>query len=274
MNTLPTEIFRRLCQGVAVFALWAGVLHPAQAHDFWIEPLAFHPPAGERVGLWLYVGQDFSGVSVPYQPDRFVRYEATGPGGVQTVAGVLGDEPAGTFLPATPGRYVVALHTRPESVEFENRAEFERYLHKEGLERHLPAAARQPADHKVLESYFRCAKSLVTAGTTDAQPMDRALGLPLELVAIRLSRTGPQPADLDLQLLYEGKPLQGALVILSNKAAPRNKLKARTGADGHVQFKLARRGVWLATAVHMRPAAWLAREDWNSLWASLTFELR
>jgi len=263
-----------------LFALLVVASYPALAHDYWIEPDSFHVHPGQRIALHHFVGQDFSGLPVPYLPDRHVRYDATGPRGRQAITGVLGDDPAGSFQAVVPGHYVVALQTRPENVEFENRAEFESYLRKEGLESHL-AAVRARAEGKIRESYFRCAKSLITAGSA-AGTRDRALGLPLELVAHSMPEpTGTEDVQLlyesmplDLQLLYEGKPLQGALVILFNKVTPLDKLKARTDSDGRVQFRLPRRGVWLATAVHLRPAAWHAKEDWNSLWASLTFELR
>jgi uncharacterized GH25 family protein len=78
---------------------------------------------------------------------------------------------------------------------------------------------------------------------------------------------------LPLQLLYQGKPLAGALIIAFNRDRPMEKLKLRTDADGRVRMTLARAGVWLVTSVHMTPASLLSRADWESLWASLTFEL-
>jgi uncharacterized GH25 family protein len=77
---------------------------------------------------------------------------------------------------------------------------------------------------------------------------------------------------LRLQLRYLGRPLENALVVAFNKADPLTKLKARTDAAGHATFKLARPGVWLVTSVHMIPQPWYVRADWESFWASLTFE--
>lgn len=243
------------------------------AHDFWIEPGSFHPKTGARVPLTLYVGQNFAGETIPYFPDRIVRFASVGPAGEQPVAGVLGDDPAGTIVPTTAGLYVVALHTRPEEVTFDSPEEFESYLRAEGLERNLALLQmRARQGQKIRETYSRCAKSLVAAGKPDAHDADKALGLPLELIA----ETNPYGLDkngkLILRLLYRGKPLEDALVVLSDKSAPLVKLKARTDRDGRVGFGLPRRGVWLATAVHMVPAPRFAAEDWNSLWASLTFE--
>src|SRR3989338_1339803 len=94
------SIFRthiRPAQMTRLHALLAAALllptAPVQAHDFWIEPDAFRPPAGAQVRLTLRVGQHFSGESRPYVPQFFERFVYTGPQGERPVAGELGDDP-------------------------------------------------------------------------------------------------------------------------------------------------------------------------------------
>lgn len=255
---------RRLLIAALFIMAW-----PAAAHDFWIEPQAFQPKPGTPVSLRLFVGQDFKGESIPYFPQKFERYVVAGPAGTQPISGVLGDEPAGTVKPATPGLYVIGLHTRPDSVSFDTSEEFEQYLLKEGLERNLALhQQRRKPGKKIDETYFRCAKSLIAVGAV-GNGADHVLGFPLELIA----ETSPYRArTLRLQLLYQGKPLAGALVVAFNKAEPLTKLKGRTDDNGRVEFVLPRSGVWLVTSVHMIPAPFLSGFDWKSLWASLTFE--
>ena len=108
------------------------------------------------------------------------------------------------------------------------------------------------------------------AGKPDVKTgADRVLGLRLELIAEKNPYvTGRVP----VRLLYEGKPLEGALVVAFNKAEPLKKLKARTDKDGRVQLEFIRPGTWLVTSVHMFPAPVKADADWESVWASLTFE--
>ncbi|BAV34863.1 hypothetical protein SCL_2586 [Sulfuricaulis limicola] len=252
-----------------LIAALLAVAWPAVAHDFWIEPQAFRPKPGTAVGLRLFVGQEFKGDSVPYFPQKFERYVVAGPAGTQPIPGVLGDEPAGTVTPAAPGLYVIGLHTKPDSVSFDTSEEFEKYLLKEGLERNLALHRqhRKPG-RKIEETYFRCAKSLIAAGAV-GDDADHVLGFPLELIA----ETSPYRArTLRLRLLYQGKPLSGALVVAFNKAEPLAKLKARTDDNGRVEFSLPHSGVWLVTSVHMIPASFFSGHDWESLWASLTFE--
>jgi uncharacterized GH25 family protein len=260
-----------------VLMLGAGLIAPVtSAHDFWIEPVQFRPKPGATVPLRLYVGQDFKGDTNIYLPALFERYFTVDPEGERKVAGAPGDDPAGSFAAGKPGITIIAYRGKVTDVNFDTRAEFENYLDKEGLERvrALPEYARLSGKTPIREDYSRCAKSLVAVGPIDPKsPADRALGLALELVAERNPYTLARGDALPVQLLYMGKPLPEALVIAFNKAEPAKKIKVRTDRDGRATLKLDSRGIWLVTSVHLFPAPWHARAHWESLWASLTFEL-
>ena len=260
---------------LGLVVLGMSFLTSAAAHDFWIEPAVFSAKPGARVPLRIFVGEEFSGEPVPFLPERFVRYVSVGPDGARPIPGVLGDDPAGVFTPTAGGRYIIALHTKPYEVTFDTGEEFERYLEKEGLEHNLDRhRQRYTPGKKILETYFRCAKALISVTPETSAAPDRALGLPLELVAEALPTRAGSQSPVRLRLNYLGKPLDGALVMLSNKAKPKDKIKLRADAEGRVATILPQGGVWLATAVHMVPAPFYVKEDWNSLWASLSFELR
>ena len=273
----------RIRRLLSVVVLWLPL--SVAAHDFWIEPGNFRPAVGAKVPLRLLVGQDFAGATTVYLPETFERYDVTGPDGQKPVAGVPGDDPAGHFTLTRPGSYVVAYRSTLFTVTFDTLAEFERYLEKEGLERIKTlrtydsmdgggraapgAAAGGPPKGKVIrEDYSRSAKALVMAGKPGTSA-DRVLGLRLELVA---EKNPYLAARVPLRLIYEGKPLEGALVVAFNKTEPLKKLKARTDKNGRVQFDFNRPGVWLVTAVHMLSAPSKTNADWESVWASLTFE--
>ncbi len=260
----PREFIRTLTS-LSVL-LW---LVPAQAHDFWIEPGRFRPAVGAEVPLRLFVGMDFAGEATVYLPDTFERYAVVGPDGEKRIAGIPGDDPAGRFTAARAGTYIVAYRSTRFTVTFDTLAEFEQYLEKEGLERVKTLRSYGPPKGKVIrENYSRSAKSLVVAGRPGGQS-DRVLGLRLELVAEKNPYT---TARVPLRLRYEGQPLADALVVAFNKAEPLKKLKARTDKNGRVQFDFNRAGTWLVTSVHMFPAPPKTDADWESVWASLTFE--
>jgi hypothetical protein len=246
----------------------------AHGHEFWIEPQTFRPAVGAAVPLKLHVGQDFRGDSVIYLPELFERYAVVGPEGEKPVSGIPGDDPAGRFKPQRPGLHIVVYRGTLASTRFDTREEFDKYLDKEGLERvrALPAYAggvRPP----IRENYSRAAKALVAAGDKTHGALDRALGLRLELIAERDPYALAPGAELPVRLLYEGKPFDGALVVAFNKAEPGNKVHARTGSDGRARLTLPRAGTWLVASVHMFPAPRGSNAHWESIWASLTFEL-
>ena len=58
-------------------------------------------------------------------------------------------------------------------------------------------------------------------------------------------------------------------LILSIEA----RVSARSDAAGRVQLRLSEAGPWLIKAVHMVPAPAGTERDWDSFWASLTFQL-
>ena len=257
----------RIRRLLSVVALWLPL--SVAAHDFWIEPGNFRPAMGAKVPLRLLVGQDFAGAATVYLPETFERYDITGPDG---------KNPSSAFRAMTrqatsqsrARAVIVAYRSTLFTVTFDTFTEFEQYLEKEGLERVKTLRAGGPPKGKIIrENYSRSVKSLVMAGKANTASPDRVLGLRLELVAEKNPYvTGRVP----VRLLYEGKPLEGALVVAFNKAEPLKKLKARTDKDGRVQLEFMRPGTWLVTSVHMFPAPVKAGADWESVWASLTFE--
>jgi uncharacterized GH25 family protein len=258
-------------QGAAVLLLFATALAaPVAAHDFWIEPEKFRAGVSDTLPLRLYVGEEFKGDALLYNPADFERYIYTGPTGVRPVQGELGDDPAGRLPISGAGTYVVGFEGKRREARYDSSAEFGQYLKSEGIgEKVIQALER--ANRGILEIYTRCAKALVRAGAgATLKTVDQVLGFPLELVAL----TSPYSNDraVTVQLLFRGKPLDGAQLIAFPKQQPQAKVRAQTDKDGHATLDLSGPGIWLVSAVHVLPLPSLARADYESYWASLTFE--
>ena len=121
--------------------------------------------------------------------------------------------------------------------------------------------------------FSRSVKSLIAAGGEGGEGFDRPLGLTLELVPEKDPRVTRPGGALPVQLLYEGKPLEGALVVAMRQDRPEEKVRGRTDGKGRVSLKLAAPGVWLVKAVHLVSAPPDTGADWESIWTSLTFEM-
>ncbi len=244
---------------------------PASAHEFWIEPEQFRAAPGAKVPLRLYVGQYFKGNSLPFLTDMFERFYYTDTRGTENVRGVLGDDPAATLTVRAPGRIWIVLRSTRYELTYDKPGEFDAFLAKEGIDHLVPRAQRGNLPLK--ETYSRCAKSLLVAGSAPpGSAPDWAFGLPLELVAESDPYAGKAP-EFRVRLLYRGAALPGALVTAFHKALPDRRLEARTDASGRARLAVDREGVWLLNAVHLLPAPRKSGAQWETLWASLTFEI-
>lgn len=266
----------------------ASTAPPAGAHDLWLQPSTFQPAPGELVEVALRIGHAETGGEPLARNDRNIEELAVlGPEGAEPVPGVHGRHPAGWIRPEAPGSYLVVMRGRP-LVSILPAQAFERYLAEEGLDAVAEARARRgQSDHSGRERYSRALKALVTLGEGDgsdaAGPVDRPVGLPLELVA-RQAPHALQPGEpLTVELLHHGEALAGALVearplphaagVPVAETGSAAALQARSDATGRVVFRLPAAGPWVITAVHMEPAPAGAAQDWHSVWTALTFSL-
>jgi uncharacterized GH25 family protein len=256
-------------------ASWIGLLAaPAlRAHDFWIEPSAFTPAPGQRVAVRLRVGQELRGDPVPRDPALIRRFVVVGASGESPVPGVPNTEPAGFATFQAQGLYTIAYDGNRAPVELDAR-KFEDYLAQEGLEKiSALRASRGRSAAGVKEVFSRFAKSLIAVGNGSGPGYDRLLGQRLELVPETNPYALTGGGELRVRLLYEGKPLAGALIMALHKGRPEAKVSARSDAQGRAKLRLDRPGFWLVKAVHMVAAPRDAGADGESFWASLTFEV-
>jgi len=257
---------------VLALALFVLVALPAGAHDFWIEPSTFRPAPGTEVTAALRIGQKLEGEPLPRDPRLVDRFVLLGAAGEMPVGGMPGDEPAGTVRVAGPGLQWIGYQSRPYPVRLEAAA-FEGYLKEEGLEQIVAERARTGRSAAPgRERFHRCAKALLDVAGAPSAP-DAPLGFTLELVPLKSPYALAPGAVLPVSLSFRGKPLVNALVVAMSKAEPGKTVSARTDAKGMVKLALARPGLWLLKAVHMEAAPPDAGVDWESWWASVTFDL-
>jgi uncharacterized GH25 family protein len=251
-----------------VFALLlfgAGAI--ATAHEFWVEPSAFSLATGARLDVRLCIGDGAESWPLPRNERRIERFETIGQSAKIPLLGIDGADPAGIARLQMPGGYIVAFESK-QTLANMPAAEFSAYLKEKGLEQILKLREhRGESQRGARDAYSRHAKALIRVGESQEALVDRAIGLRLELIA------GPEHPDgqRNFQLRYEGKPLANALVTATLLGGAASDLHARTDKQGRATFSLQAAGAWRIAAVHMIQAR-AASADWESLWASLTFE--
>lgn len=260
--------------GIGILAMTLHLLGTTLvAHDLWIEPTTFAPKPGEIIGARLRVGQDFIGDPLRRDDALIDQFVVEAGAARKALVGRTGADPAGLLRVDGTGLLVIGYHSVPSRVELTGE-KFAQYLKDEGLDDIAARRARRGNTGAVRELFSRCAKSLVLSGPSAATDGDRALGFTLELVAERNPYTVAVGEELPVRLTYEGRPLPGALIVAMNRDDPNDKIAARSDAGGRVRLRLPERGTWMVKAVHMIEATGRDDADWESFWASLTFELR
>jgi uncharacterized GH25 family protein len=257
----------------ASLALLAGAPLDVAAHDFWIEPGSFRPKVGAPLAVHLVVGQRFRGDALPRNPALIERFVLVSGAGETPVSGAAADEPAGRVTPAAAGLAWIAYRSLESPLSLD-ADKFDEYLREEGLESIVAERARRGESGRPSRELFsRAAKSLVQVGGAGYAGFDRPLGLALELVPERNPYALRRGGELPVRLLWQGRPLAGALVSALPYASPEAKQSLRSDRDGRVRFRGIGPGVWLVKAVQMVRAADDPNADWRSVWASLTFEV-
>ncbi len=158
------------------------------------------------------------------------RFAAVGPGGEAPVPGVPNTEPAGFVAFAAPGLYTIVYDSGRSPVELD-AAKFETYLNEEGLEAVSAArasAARAPpgrtrSSRAAPRRWSRWEAAPGAPGSTASSAAAGAGAGEEPLYA------QPGEGSCRVRLLYEGKPLAGALVMaLQRGRSDRGGRAART----------------------------------------------
>ena len=256
----------------AVFVLLVGVcgVRDGAAHEFWVQPSQFWlaPPAA--LSVTLQVGDSHSRQQSPIPPHRITRFEAIGPTGESL------DLRVGSVRLDKSGAYLVALETDSAAYSRQSAARFNEYLETEGL---TPALDHRMRTHQMhadgFERYSRTAKSIVLVGRHSRQAqlhVTRPLGLKLEIVPQVSPYAEPRPVRLPVRILYDGRPVAGALVKLMNLEQDLGAVnESLTDDAGVASFSMPTRGSWLVSVVWTRRLANASDADFETTFASLTF---
>jgi len=264
--------------------VWFGVIGAlamcvtSLAHDFWVEPSSSRVEVGTPVTAHLRVGMACPGEATLRKQARIERFELVGPGGETVMAGEDGVEPAGRATPTAPGLHAIVYRGKPVEIELAAH-EFEAYLREEGLEKIIRARAeRSDTSRPGHEVYSRCAKALVAVGEVPADAADKAWGLRYEIVAegnpLNTDITKEGGGTVVVRVLLDGKPLAGAQVRAMHCGGGTPKRLVKTDRDGKATIAIDAPGRWVLASTEMFEANMHTGADWESLWASLVFEVK
>jgi uncharacterized GH25 family protein len=250
------------------------------AHDFWVQPNEYWLRPQAVTPLTLQVGHGPFRQRSPIPLSRITRFEAIAPNGTVTdLRGNLrlgGNTEDADFQFLNPGAYVLVLETDEHAQSHLPAIRFNDYLTVEGL---TPALEQRARTHRMdadgSENYSRRAKSIVQVGppgTKSPTQVTKPLGLPLEIVPERNPYSEPRLATLPVRVIYEGRPLAGALVKLTNLEHDATPLEMHlTDLAGRATFTMPKNGTWLLNVIWTKSMPRSHDTDFETIFSSLSF---
>ncbi len=259
---------------VFLAAFLFGGITSGLGHDFWIAPSQYLLDAPDRIDLSLKEGVALKGDTLPYIPAWFQDFSQSHHQTRMSIYSDLGSDPAATIIPET-GLTLIGYHSNRVSDVFKPE-KFLTYLEEEALDDVIALREQRGESGKdAYESFVRCAKSLIQTGPViETDLFATKLGYTLELIP-KNNPYALAPGDtLTIELLYQDKPLANRRVRAFTSDQPDITIDVLTNAQGIAQLTLPHAGEWLIKSVHLVPFEDLPPVEWESYWASLTFEMR
>lgn len=249
----------------------------ACSHEFWLQPLDYSLAPGDRLVANGYVGQTLEGDVLGYFPEATVAFDLTRGESTLPVRSEPGQIPAVDMPLLGEGLHVLRFQSANYELSYEEYDAFVKFVDEWrqhwALDVHRANGFPQT---DIREVYFRYAKALVKVGAGEGS--DVALGMPLELVARTNPYTAPADAAVVVELQFLGEALSGGAVKAFHRAPDGTVTVAplETGPDGTIVVPRAP-GLTLINAVVLDTASPRMQEilgaSWQSLWASLTYEI-
>jgi hypothetical protein len=253
---------------------------PADAHDFWIQPDNFLAATDGITSFTLQVGHGPDRQRSPIPFRRIIRFAELTPGGQRVdLRGILSlgeKNHDGSYRLQGFGTHLLFLETDNRTQSHLPASRFNEYLRAEGL---VPAlkyrADRQLMNEDGSERYSRLAKALIQVGPSGTGGQDqatKALGLLLEIILDRSPYMEPRSAVLPVHVVYEGRPLAGGLVKLTNLENDAAPIETHlTDATGRANFMMPNGGNWLLNVIWTKPVRTSDGIDFETIFSSLSF---
>ena len=262
------------------------------AHDMFLRLDSFFVQPQSAVQIRVLNGT-FSKSENAVSRDRLIDLSLVGPGGrahLDTTAWqATGDTSRINIRIGRAGTYLVGASTRPREITLKAN-DFNHYLRDDGIPDALAARQRNGELGKpATERYSKHVKALLQAGDERTEGFAAVLGYPAELVPLNnpyLSRSG---GWLRVRALVDGKPVANQLIVSGGRASRSGRLaerRLRTDAGGVARIRITDRGQWYVKFINMVPftgdksahpagtPVGSPAPDYESKWATLTFEIR
>jgi len=255
----------------------------AGAHDLWLVPAHFTVAPRVRVVVMLNTGDTFPNSEGAVKPERIERAALISAERTITLVTFRAEGKstvADAMAPSKDGGAIVEVILKSVATK-QPRDSFDDFVKHEGLDAiasQLSRTAERRAEER--RTYAKYAKTLLRIGNGKgaSKLYQKPLGHRLEIVADADPFSLRPGGKLPVRLLFDGKPLVGARIVIGSMAtatAPQSNMPGvRTDSQGHADLQLDKTGgPHYIHALHMIPATGRSDVEWESFWATLTFRV-
>ena len=279
---------------IALALLSAAVVATAQAHDMFLKLQSFYQSPNSTVVISLMNGT-FDESENTITRDRMADVSIVSPSGLahppvaawrDTAAHHWDADSVDTalleFETGAPGTYVVGVSTN-RTVFTLTAQEFNEYLAHDGV---VDAIEQREAAGKTndeaTERYSKHVKALLQVGNERSDHFAHELGYPAEIVPLQNPYDLSVGDDLEVRFLRAGSPVASQIMYASYDGHHGHDeagdhvvaVTARTNGQGVATIPLSQAGRWFIRTIHMVETNSEPDVDYESNWATLTFETR
>ena len=262
---------------VGLLFVAATALH---AHDFFFRLDSFFvaPNATARIRA---LNGTFSSSENSITTDRLLDLSVVSPSGRAhpdpATWSSTGDTSIFTVTTSAPGTYVVGASLKPREITLK-AADFNTYLADDGIPDVLAARKKSSELGKdATERYAKHIKAILQVGSTRTSDYSTVLGYPAELIPLDNPYALRAGSTLRVRTMVDGKAVGNQLVVAGGRTRNgkrQTEKRVRSDAGGIARIKLPAGGQWYVKFINMTPYKGAEKIDYESKWATLTFELR
>ncbi len=259
---------------ISIFLVFV-LLSVASAHEFWLLPRKFKYAVGEKMVIDFMVGEGFEGEYwdlTRHKVEKLTLFNRIGEISLlPDIKSTAGNNVEHEFN--NVGTQLIAMESNQAFIEL-GAAEFEAYLKEDGLDYIIDERRTRGEEHmKSRELYSRFAKLLVQVGDRTDETYKKKAGLKLEIMPSQNPYDLNSGDYMECKVYYRGNPAPHALVKVWSHIGNRIFLQnIYTESDGSIRFPISNTGPWMVSTVKMIRST-SPKAEWESMWASLVFEI-
>jgi uncharacterized GH25 family protein len=261
-------------------ALVAVTYSIAAAHDLFVKPATFFV-AENGEALVRVLNGTFSRSENSIARARIQDLSIISPAGrtrMDTSSwSDAGDTSTFRFKAGGAGTYVLGVSTRANVIAM-SADTFHLYLAEDGIPDELQRRRKEGASKaRVKERYHKHVKAFVQVGQARTDSYAAELGYPAELVPASNPYSLRAGQTLRVKTLVDGKPVANQYVLYGGRTLNDRRIEqrsVRSDANGIAMIRVPRRGTWYVKFIHMARLSGDPAAEYESKWATMTFQVR